>query len=34
MLVEKNLINNEMKTVHALKVPRTERRFKEQYIKI
>ena len=34
MLVEKNVINNKMKKVHPLKVPRTERIFKEQYIKI
>ena len=34
MLVKKNVLNDQMKKVHTLKVPRTEERFKEQYIKV
>ena len=34
MLVKKNVLNDQMKKVRTLKVPRTEERFKEQYIKV
>ena len=34
MLVKKNVLNDQMKKVHTFKVPRTEERFKEQYIKV
>ena len=34
MLIRENVINNKMKKVESLKVLRTERIFKEQYMKI
>ena len=34
MLIRENVINNKMKKVRSLKVLRTERIFKEQYMKI